>query len=133
MTFGQQKMKNEYKIDGAVFGDFQGFVAHFNATVLKEGCWHGNLDAFNDILNGGFGTPEDGLVLSWHNSEKSRKDLGYEATIQWLEDVMKKCHPSNVPEMQKRLADARKNQGATLFDVIVEIIGDHEDIELKLK
>lgn len=126
-------MKNEYKIDGEVFGDFQGFVTHFNAAVFKEDCWHGNLDAFNDILNGGFGTPAEGFVLSWHNSEKSRKDLGYGATVQWLEDVIKKCHPSNVSDMQKRLADARKNQGVTLFEVIIEIIRDHEDIELKLK
>lgn len=39
------------------------------------------LDAFNDILRGGFGTPEGGFVLRWARSEISRKNLSYPETV----------------------------------------------------
>ena len=39
------------------------------------------LDAFNDILRGGFGTPENSWVLRRLDSESSRTALGYEATM----------------------------------------------------
>src|SRR5437667_7339532 len=41
-------------------------------VVLSNYDWQGNLDAFNDLLRGGFGTPEGGLILVWLNSEASR-------------------------------------------------------------
>ncbi|BCY11767.1 hypothetical protein L3i22_068550 [Actinoplanes sp. L3-i22] len=47
---------------GANFSDFDGFAREFS-TLLCHYAWHGNLDAFNDILRGGFGTPEGGWVL----------------------------------------------------------------------
>ena len=51
-------------IDGACFSDFDGFAREFS-RLLRDYTWQGNLDAFNDILGGGFGTPEDGWVLRW--------------------------------------------------------------------
>jgi RNAse (barnase) inhibitor barstar len=46
-------------IDGANFTDFDGFAAEFS-RLLGNYTWRGNLDAFNDVLRGGFGTPEHG-------------------------------------------------------------------------
>src|SRR5688572_15252087 len=43
-------------IDGALFSDFEGFAGEFT-RLLDDHTWRGNLDAFNDILRGGFGTP----------------------------------------------------------------------------
>jgi hypothetical protein len=63
-------------VDGAVFSDFQGFVHEFT-RLLDDYTWHGSLDAFNDILRGGFGTPEGGWALRWVNSELSRAALGH--------------------------------------------------------
>jgi RNAse (barnase) inhibitor barstar len=62
-------------IDGNRFDDLDGFAREFS-TLLKDHIWHGNLDAFNDILRGGFGTPEGGFVLRWLNSTRSRQALG---------------------------------------------------------
>jgi len=44
-------------IDGASFDDFEGFVREFSGK-LNDFAWLGSLDAFNDILRGGCGTPE---------------------------------------------------------------------------
>lgn len=111
-------------IDGARFSDFEGFTREFS-RLLHNHTWNGNLDAFNDLLRGGFGTPESGWVLRWLNSEFSRSALGYETTIQRLERLLLTCHPSNRSSIKGRILRARSGQGPTLFDEIVEIIREH--------
>jgi RNAse (barnase) inhibitor barstar len=111
-------------IDGACFSDFDGFTREFS-RLLCHHTWRGNLDAFNDLLRGGFGTPDNGWVLRWLNSELSRSALGYEATIQRLEQVLLICHPSNRSKVEIRIGGARRGEGPTLFNEIVDIIRDH--------
>jgi hypothetical protein len=111
-------------IDGASFCDFEGFAREFS-RLLCNYTWRGNLDAFNDILRGGFGTPENGWVLRWLHSESFRTRLGYDATVKWLEEVLLTCHPTNRPHVQDRLIAARRDEGPTLFDQIVDIIRYH--------
>ena len=111
-------------IDGANFSDFDGFAREFS-RLLCQCTWRGNLDAFNDLLRGGFGTPENGWVLRWLNSESSRAALGYWATTRRLEHLVLNCHPSNRPNIQARISSARRGEGKTLFDEIVDIIRDH--------
>ncbi|MEU3626203.1 barstar family protein [Amycolatopsis coloradensis] len=83
-------------IDGARFSDFDGFTREFS-RLLRDHTWRENLDAFNDILGGGFGTPDDGWVLRWLNSGLSRSALDYEATLRQREQLLLTCHPSNRP------------------------------------
>ena len=98
-------------IDGATFDDFAGFAGEFS-KLLCHHTWRGNLDACNDILRGGFGTPENGWVLKWLNCDSSRAALGYGATIKWLEDVLLTCHPSNRSHLEDRLLAAQRSEGA---------------------
>lgn len=111
-------------IDGACFRDFDGFTREFS-RLLDDYTWQGSLDAFNDILGGGFGTPDDGWVLRWLNSGLSRSALGYEATVRRREQLLLSCHPSNRPTIQAAVASAKQGVGPTLFDEIVGIIRDH--------
>jgi Barstar (barnase inhibitor) len=111
-------------INGANFSDFDGFAREFS-RLLCHYTWHGNLDAFNDLLRGGFGTPENGWVLRWINSESSRAALGYDATVRRLEGLLRTCHPSNRAGIEARIDSARRGEGPTLFDEVVEIIRDH--------
>jgi RNAse (barnase) inhibitor barstar len=69
-------MRPEVIIDASQFSDLGGFAEHFGKVALRgQHCWNGNLDAFNDILRGGFGTPEGGFTMVWRNHQKSRQDL----------------------------------------------------------
>src|ERR1700733_9809290 len=111
-------------IDGANFSDFDGFAREFS-RLLCNYSWRGNLDAFNDLLRGGFGTPEGGWILRWLNSDLSRSALGYEAAVVRLERILLTCHPSNRPNVADRIRLARSSHGPTLFDEIVEIIREH--------
>jgi hypothetical protein len=81
-------------IDGATFSDLDGFAREFS-RLLCNYTWRGNLDAFNDLLRGGFGTPETGWVLRWLNSETSRAALGYQETARRLGAA-----PTRVPSLE---------------------------------
>lgn len=67
-------------IDGSRFVDYEGFQREFS-ELLDDHRWHGNLDALNDILRGGFGTPDGNFVLRWINSDRSRETLGADEAI----------------------------------------------------
>lgn len=92
-----------YVIDGSKARTWPEIVASINAFI-PDSKWQGNsLDALDDILYGGYGTPEKFIVI-WKASDISRQMLGLEA------------------------AHFHKN----LFETIVEIFGGHENIELRL-
>jgi RNAse (barnase) inhibitor barstar len=96
-------------IDGARFSDLDGFTREFSRLLVNY-TWRGNLDALNDLLRGGFGTPENGWVLRWLNSELSRSALGYRATIHRLEQLLLTCHPSQRENVENRIRRARRGQ-----------------------
>jgi len=113
-------------LDGAAFSDFDGFCVEFSRSALDSRYdWRGNLDAFNDILGGGFGTPDAPWILRWKHVARSRETLGWMATKRWLAERMRTCHPANVEAFRERLAQAQREQGNTLFDELVSILRDH--------
>ena len=111
-------------IDGSRFADFAGFAEEFS-RLLTDYTWRGNLDAFNDILRGGFGTPEGGFTLRWDHSDLSRVRLGHAEMARRFEAVLETCHPTNQARVSEELDAARRGAGPTLFDLIVEIIRYH--------
>ena len=72
-------MKN-ITIDGKNFSNIEGFYSEIDKLLTKDLGWKTghNLNAFNDLLRGGFGVHEPGeeLNITWINAAKSRKDLG---------------------------------------------------------
>ena len=85
------------------------------SRVLIPGApWGRNLDAFNDILRGGFGTPDGGFILRWKNAQVSRDRLGYPETVRQLEVRLARCHPLNRELVARDLARAREWLGPTV-------------------
>lgn len=131
----------EYVIDGNNFSTLEGFYDEVSRVLVPGADWGRNLDALNDILRGGFGTPRDGFVLHWQSSERSREALGYRETIRQLKIRLARCHPSNRMMVRGQLWAARIRQGPTVFDWLVEIIEDHgpsgsqshDNVRLKLE
>ena len=115
----------EFELDGACFSTLEEFAAHFSERVLPRHRWNGHVDAFNDILRGGFGTPEDGFRLVWHNSQLSKLRLGCVETVRQLEARLATCHAANRQRVSAELERARLGLGPTVFDWLVEIIADH--------
>ena len=101
-----QKKLTEKKtliIDGNNFETLEDFYSEADRVLTKDLDWDTghNLDAFNDLLRGGFGVHdyEEPVTLIWKNSTKSKFDLN----------------------------ERRENE--TLYDILVNIIKHHEHIE----
>jgi len=119
------QQKPTYEIDGSRFSTLEGFYDEISRVIIPGAEWGRNLNAFNDILRGGFGTPEGGFVLRWNNSALSRERLSYTETARQLELSLKRCHPANREHAAQALNDAKQGKGSTVFDWLVEIIGVH--------
>ena len=118
-------MKPAIYIDGERFSTLDEFFRHFQEQALGGARWGSNLDAFHDVLRGGFGTPEDGFLLIWKNHLLSGSRLGYIETQRVLRRRLTTCHPANLEHVQAQLALAEQHQGKTVFDWLVEIIRMH--------
>jgi hypothetical protein len=122
-----------YVIDGEDFDDLEGFYEVVGRALIPGQPYPRNLDAFNDILFWPCGG-EGSYTLIWRNSALSRRRLGHEAMARKLEGMLRTCHPSNVPEFGQRLDRARRGEGPTLFDWLVQIIEDNKGyVRLRLE
>lgn len=133
-TVPEEKKDREVRIDGADFSDLRGFYAAFSkAWGLGEDEYVRNMDAYNDLLRGGFTDGDAGtFTVFWVNSEKSRQDLGYEATAAFYERMLRRATDKNREKIEKRIADAREEKGDTLFDMLTRLIIRSEEGALKL-
>jgi RNAse (barnase) inhibitor barstar len=117
--------KPNYIIDGRRFSTLDEFYDEVSTVFIHGADWGRNLDAFNDILSGGFGTPDDGFVIHWKFSAESRQKLGYEETIRCLTIRLCNCDPNNRTMVEQQLDAAKKNTGATVYDWLIDIIRIH--------
>ena len=127
--------KRIYEIDGNNFSTLEEFWDDISRVLIPDVYWGRNLDAFNDILRGGFGTPEEGFILVWKNSSLSRERLGYAETTRQLEKRLERCHPTNRDSVKLQIEESKQNKFPTVFEWLVEIIEyeEHDDIELRLE
>jgi len=113
------------EIDGARFDGLGDFWHEISTRMIPGIEWGQNLDAFDDILRGDFGTLEGGFRLRWLNFQRSKEVLGYPETIRWLEHRLHTRHQRNENYIEEELEKARRGEGPTLADMIIEIIKSH--------
>ena len=118
-------MAIEYTIDGSRITSLETFYDEISRALVPGYHWGRNLNAFNDILRCGFGTPDEGFTLRWAHSNASREALAYPETVKQLELTLRHCHPDNVESVLQQLAAARAGNGPTVFDWLLDIIEDH--------
>lgn len=130
-------MTKEIVIDGNNFATLTEFYDEVENKLTKGLDWKigRNLDAFNDVLRGGFGIHdyEEPLILRWINSDKSKMDLGQSETIKYISEKLQRCHPTNITSVETDLEKAKDGRGEMLFDIIVDITRGHEHIKLKIE
>jgi len=114
-----------YEIDGANFSTLEEFYDEISRVLIPGAAWGRNLDAFNDVLRGGFGTPDEGFVLRWKDHHVSRDTLAYPETVRQLEKRLERCHPSSRESVRRQLDLARVGRGPTVFDWLLEILAVH--------
>ena len=84
-------------IDGNNFSNEEEFYSEIDKLLTRDLSWKTghNLDAFNDILRGGFGVHDPGeeLIITWVNAGKSRKELG-EQLFNTIVEIILDCDNS---------------------------------------
>lgn len=84
-------------LDGNNFADIENFYNEIDKLLTKNLKWKTghNLDAFNDLLRGGFGVHEynEPIIIRWINFDKSKENLGNELVLILLE-IMLDCNDS---------------------------------------
>lgn len=127
----------EIIIDGNNFHTLEGFYDEVEVKLAPDlGKGFGrNLNAYNDVLRGGFGLHEyeEPLTIKWINSDKSRKDLGQQESIKYMEEALKNSHPTNIQSLKKELEDLKSGKGESLFETILHITREHDHIKLILE
>lgn len=82
-------MKKIFILDGNDFDDLEGFYREIDRLLTRNLTWQTghNLDALLDLLRGGFGVHEYGepILIKWKHFDKSKADLGAQATLNILE------------------------------------------------
>jgi RNAse (barnase) inhibitor barstar len=124
-------------IKGDNFSDPESFYDEIDRILTKDLNWKTghNLDAFNDLLRGGFGVFEYGeqIKLIWKNTSKSKLDLGSDATKYYYEQRILSCHKSNIPIFKEMINEIEAGKGQTLFDILCEIILEHDHIQFQME
>lgn len=120
-----RKPQTEYRLDGTRIVSLDTFFDEFSRVVLPHQTWGRNLDAFNDVLRGGFGTPADGFTLVWCCSAVSKANLSFDETVRQLERRLARCHASHRGRILREIEEAQAGAGKTVFDWLIEIIRAH--------
>lgn len=124
-------------LDGNAFDSLDSFFDEVERKLARglDFQFGRNLNAFVDVLRGGFGVHdyEEPLKLIWLNSEKSRMDLGWDETVRSWELAFADCNPVNRDYFLKKLDAAKRKEGTTLFEDIVGMIRGEEHVKLELR
>ncbi|WP_379964071.1 ribonuclease inhibitor [Epilithonimonas sp. UC225_85] len=115
-------------INGSHFSNMEGFYEEISQLFMKDEDWKvGTMDGFDDIL---YGIETD---ITWKDSQKSKEDLGFDLTKEFYENKIQIGKPFNVKLIQQKLNELIDGNGQTLFEILIEIIESHENINLTLR
>lgn len=124
-------------LNGAHVHDIPSFYAEVNAVFMADESWQlgQSLDAFNDLLYGGFGAlcGNEPVTLVWLHAEHSRTALGLDATRRYYQDKLAQPECFNSAHFQRQLDALENGSGQTYFDILLELIAEHSNIALLLR
>ena len=122
-------------IMGQHITDIPSFYAEINRVFMADMDWKlgHSLDGFNDMLYGGYGAivGREPIKIVWQDIDQSKTALGLETTREYLQNKLLQPELFNLTLIQSRLSELDSGAGKTYFDIILEIIADHPNIELE--
>ena len=114
--------------------DIPSFYDEINRVFMADVGWTlgQSLDAFNDMLHGGYGAiaGNEPIRIVWQDIGNSRLALGLETTRDFLQNKLLQPEVFNAHLILNQLSELDGGAGKTYFEIIIEIIADHPNIEL---
>ena len=127
-------MKKEIIIDGNRIFDKKSLYEEVNRVFMQNEDWKlgESLDALNDLLYGGFGVIKENeeVRLIWTNFEENKKIFGLDFTLKFYQEKLQYPQIFNLKFIQKSIQELKEGKGMTYFEMILDIISGHPNIEL---
>lgn len=127
-------MKKHIVIEGNNIKGIVSFYEEINRVFMQNEEWKiGNsLDALNDLLHGGVGEikANEPVQLIWNDIMKSKEVLGLGTTKAFYNEKLTNPSTYNVKWVMEKLEALEKNEGETYFEIVMNIIAGHSNIEL---
>jgi RNAse (barnase) inhibitor barstar len=129
-------MVKKITIYGRNINDITSFYAEVNRVFMQTENWEigESLDAFNDLLYGGFGaiSGNEPVELIWTDAAISADSLGYLTTKAYYKNKLHPGSPFNKEHFNDKLKELESGNSQTYFDILVEIISGRSNITLIL-
>lgn len=121
-------------IEGRNVRDIATLYDEINRVFMADEDWKlgPSLDAIDDMLGGAYGAVagRDRVELVWQDMEASRSALGRDATRLHLLAKLDRPDVFNAKLIHRQLEELEAGVGQTYFEIVIEIIAGHPNIEL---
>lgn len=121
-------------LDGKAIGSISDFYEEINRVFMASEDWRlgESLDALDDLLHGGYGAiaGNEPVTLVWRDMAASREALGIDATHALLVERLRLRTTFNGRPVVDQIAELEQGRGVTYFDIVLEIIAAHPNIQL---
>lgn len=121
-------------IEGKNINNIETFYEEVNRVFMSNEHWKiaQSLDAFNDMLYGSFGEikGKEKIQLIWKDIEKNQKSLGFQTTLDFYQNKLKSPEIFNQNFVINKINELENGLGLTFFEIVLEIIADHDNIIL---
>ncbi|MFC0205117.1 barstar family protein [Novosphingobium soli] len=121
-----------FVIEGSAITGIAAFYDEINRVFMAGEDWRlgESLDAFDDLLHGGFGALPAGrpATIVWKDMDASRAALGRAATLALLRARLPERTQFNGAKISDQIAELEAGRGTTYFDVVMAIVADHPAI-----
>ena len=94
-SHGERGERPTFRIDGAAFGDLDGFLDELGEELLRGAPWDRSLGALDAILEGGGIVPRQFRII-WEHSDLSRRRLGSEGPGSFTDLIDRIARHTNV-------------------------------------
>lgn len=126
-------MTQTLTINGRNIRDVASFYAEINRVFMADEKWTlgESLDALDDLLYGNYGVivGREPITLVWQDIESSKSALGLDATRMFLTEKLQRPDIFDARTIRCQLDALEQGTGKTYFDIVIEIIASHSNIE----
>ena len=131
---GKKILMKKIIIEGKNINNIETFYEEVNRVFMSQENWKiaQSLDAFSDMLYGSFGEikGKEKIQLIWKDIEQNQKSLGFQTTLEFYQNKLKSPEIFNQKLVLSKIDELHNGVGLTFFEIILEIITDHENIIL---
>lgn len=127
-------MMKKIIIEGKNINNIETFYEEVNRVFISQENWKiaQSLDAFNDLLYGSFGEikGKEKIQLIWKDMEQNQKSLGFQTTLEFYQNKLKSPEIFNHKFVLSKINELHNDVGFTFFEIVLEIIANHDNIML---